>query len=510
MWNFLKRSKVKAMTSSSNNGWQGWLNTGSRTSAGQCINNNSALAISTVYDCIRIISEDLAKLPLPVFQQLSSGIKETRKDHPLYNVLNWKPNPEMSAMSFRNSIISHAVGWGNGYAEKVRDQNGNIKELWLLPPDRVKTKRRENGDLYYEIKQPNNTTVELGPDKIFHIPGFGYDGVQGYNVVQIARESLGLAAAAEMFGSKFFGNGAKTSLALTFPNGLSEKAHTNLQKSIERQVTGENQHRILLVEEGGKVETMALSQKDSQYLETREFSIEEICRWFRVPPHKVADLRRATFSNIEEQNIDYVTDTLVPWFIRTEQAVHNQLFTEDDQDGGYYVKHNANALLRGNSKSRAEFYGKGITDGWMTRNEARGFEDLNPLDGLDEPLIPLNMETVTQSEQRTEATNDAFIEDVAGRIATAEERGLSTRVAKADDDRDRFNEWVNAFYGKQESYVLKCLSPLDLDADAANRITIEGILSVAMSDHPAEHIKNWNRKQEIIDIIQEALSCIHK
>ena len=507
MWKpFRKTEKVEVKATTGDNWRQ--VNGGNRpTSAGQLINNKNALSISTVYDCIRIISEDLAKLPMPVIQNIN-GLREPRPEHTLHSVLNWQPNPEMSAMSFRNTIIGHAVGWGNGYAEKVRDANGDIIELWIITPDRIKPKRDQNGTLYYEFREDDGTLTPVSSDKIFHVPGFGYDGVQGYNVVQIARESLGLAKAAEMFGAKFFGNGAKASLALTFPESLTEKAYANLKRSTEKQIGGDNQHRILLVEEGGKVETMSLSQKDSQYLETREFSLEEICRWFRVNPHKVADLRRATFSNIEHQNIDHVNDTLMPWFIRVEQAVHNQLFSIADQDAGYYVKHNANALLRGDSESRSKFYKNAINDGWATRNEVRAWEDMNPLPGLDEPLVPLNMRGVNDPVEA--GNNEAFVEDVAARITAVEERGLSARAGKANDDRDRFNEWVNGFYEKHEQYIIKSIAPLNLDRSAADRMVVEGILNIAMSDDPAAHIKTWNRKQEIIDIINEALACTHK
>lgn len=481
---------------------------GQMTSAGQMINNDTSLAISTVYDCIRIISEDLAKLPIGIFQEVD-GLKHKRKDNPLYDVLNWQANPETSAMSFWNTIIGHAVGYGNGYAEKVRDRNGQIESLWILPPNRVTPKRRDNGTLYYEFRQDDGHITEVSTDKMYHIPGFGFDGIQGYNPVTIARESLGLAAGAEEFGSKFFGNGAKTSLAMTFPTALTEKARENLRKSAEKQTSGENQHRILLIEEGGDIKTLSLSQKDSQYLETREFSIEEICRWFRVNPNKVADLRRATFSNIEAQNIDHVNDTLMPWFIRVEQAIRNQLMTPEEQTTGFFAKHNANALLRGDSKARSDFYKAGINDGWLTRNEVREFEDLNPVDGLDDPLVPLNMAVVGEEPEPTN-NNDAFIEDVAGRITAAEERGLSARVDKANEDRDRFNEWVNSFYEKQEAYTMKSLSFILDSQTAINAISVSGILNIGMSDVPAEHIKTWNRKQEIIDIINEALTCTVK
>jgi hypothetical protein len=305
-----------------------------------------------------------------------------------------------------------------------------------------------------------------------------------------------------------FGNGAKASLALTFPGALTDKSYNNLKKNTAEQISGKDQHRILLVEEGGKVETLSLSQKDSQYLETREFSLEEICRWFRVNPHKVADLRRATFSNIEEQNIDHVNDTLMPWFIRFEQATHNQLFSLADQNAGYYVKHNANALLRGDSKTRAEFYKAAINDGWATRNEVRAWEDMNPLDGLDEPLIPLNMRCINDPIETQ--NNQAFVEDAAARITASEESGLSARVDKALEDRERFNEWMYGFYAKQEAYILQVIKPLGYNHGIATKIKLTGTTHMALCDDPAEHIKTWNRELEIVDIINEALACIHK
>jgi hypothetical protein len=223
-----------------------------------------------------------------------------------------------------------------------------------------------------------------------------------------------------------------------------------------------------------------------------------------MQPHKIGDLSKATFSNIEQQSLEYVGDTLTPWFVRWEQAIRMQLMTPEQQADNLYVKHNANALLRGDLKSRYEAYASGIVNGWFTRNEAREREELNPIDGLDDPLVPLNMAVVGEEPVDTGNTG-AFVEDVAARITLAEERGLSARVDKAHEDRDRFNEWVNVFYEKHEAYICKCISPLGLSQKTADRMVVEGILNIAMVDDPAAHIKTWNRKQEIVDIIKEAL-----
>lgn len=511
MWKpFNKLNTVKASTARNPDVWTtSCFGGGIVTEAGVTITNDIALQISSVFDGIRVISEDVAKLPLQVFERLEEG-RVKRSDNNIWRLFNESPNPEMNAISFRNSIVGHMLGYGNGYAEIVRDANGEVAQLWLLDPGKVRPRRRERtGVLYYEVIGDDGLPQDVSLEKIFRVPGFGFDGVQGYNVICYARQSLGLARGAESFGAKFFGNGAKASLVFEIPQELTEKSSENLIRSINKQVGRNQQHSVLLAEQGAKFSTLSLSQKDSQYLETRQFSVREISRWFRIPPHKIGDLENATFSNIEEQNIDYVVDTLTPWFVRIEQAIRMQLMTPEQKAEQLYTKHNANALLRGNIENRYKAYNTGIMTGWLTRNEAREFEELNPLEGLDEPLVPLNMAVVGEEPVDTGNTS-AFVEDTAARITAAEERGLSARVDKANDDRDRFNTWVNVFYEKHEAYIVKCISPLGLGQKAADRMVVEGILNIAMADDPAAHIKTWNRKQEIVDIIKEALLCTTK
>jgi hypothetical protein len=230
-----------------------------------------------------------------------------------------------------------------------------------------------------------------------------------------------------------------------------------------------------------------------------------------MQPHKIGDLSKATFSNIEQQSLEYVGDTLTPWFVRWEQAIRMQLMTPEQIADNLYVKHNANALLRGDLKSRYEAYASGIVNGWFTRNEAREREELNPIDGLDDPLVPLNMAVVGEEPVDTGA-NDAFIEDVAGRITAAEERGLWARVGKASDDRLKFNNWVACWYnGKHADYVLMSVGPVGGDTHGImNSIISTGYLAVMNCEDPVEYTKTWNRKQEIVDIIKEALLCTTK
>ena len=512
MWKPFKKSntlKVEASTGRNPDPWMiNCFGGGITTDAGVNITNDTALQISAVFDSIRVISEDVAKLPLQIFERLDKG-RNKRSDVNLWNIFNESPNPEMDAMSYRNTIVGHMLGYGNSYSEIIRGPDGEVVQLWILDPGKVEPDRTDDGRLFYWVTGSDGKRQRVQPERLFRVPGFGFDGVQGYNVISYARQSMGLARGAEKYGAQFFGNGAKASLVFEMPQELTEKSSDNLIRSINKQVGGNNKHGILLAEQGAKFSTLAVSQKDSQYLETRQFTIPEICRWFRLQPHKISDLTRATFSNIEEQNIDYVVDTLTPWFVRIEQAIRMQLMTPEQKAENLYAKHNSNALLRGNIKSRYEAYASAINNGWATRNEIREIEELNPLDGLDEPLVPLNMAIVGEEPVDT-GTNDAFIEDVAGRIATAEERGLSARVNKASEDRERFNRWVYDFYDKHDMYVMQAMSPLGDYPKAVRNIHLTGTTNIALCDNPAEHIKTWNRKQEIVDIIKEALLCTTK
>ena len=512
MWNPFTKSNIPKVEASTGRNPDPWMincfGGGITTDAGVNITNDTALQISAVFDSIRVISEDVAKLPLQIFERLDKG-RNKRSDVNLWRLFNESPNPEMDAMSYRNTIVGHMLGFGNTYSEIIKDVNGQVAQLWPVDPKKVTPARREDGSLFYWVTDANGQRQEVEPERLFRIPGFGFDGIQGYNVISYARQGLGLARGAELYGSKFFGNGAKASLVLEIPQELSEKASDNLIKSVRKQVGGTNQHSVLLAEQGAKFTTMSLSQKDSQYLETRQFSVADIARWFRIQPHKIADLSKSAFSNIEEQNIDYVVDTLTPWFVRIEQAIHWQLMTPEQKAENLFAKHNSNALLRGDIKSRYEAYASGIMNGWFTRNEAREREELNPIDGLDDPLVPLNMAVVGEEPVDTGNTG-AFVEDVAARITTAEQKGLIGRVIKASEDRERFNSWATDFYSKQLAYVSKCLSPLDCDKYAAMTIMLTGVEGITNCDNPTEYIENWNRKQEIVDIIKEALLCTTK
>jgi HK97 family phage portal protein len=450
-----------AATSTDKSGWLvDWVQGGSKTHAGVNINNDSALKIGTVYACINRISSDIAKVPFHVYQQKGDR-KEKRYDHPLYKLLNNRPNPEIkTAITFRRMLQGHVLGWGNAFCEIERDVYGKPLWLWPMHPSRCQWVRDESENLKLEYTTEKGEKLYVKADNVFHVLGLSPDGITGYNVIRYARECLGAASAAEEFGARFFGNGANPRGVYHTPKQLGDKAYDRLKKDLSANVEGlSNAHRTLILEEGLQWAQQTIAPEEAQFLETRQFTVPEICRWFGMKPHKVGDLSRATFSNIEQQALEYVGDTLLDWYVLWEQTADNCLLTEQDRQQGYYTKHNVNGLLRGDIDTRYRAYNTGIQAGFLTRNEVREWEDLNPEDGLDEFLVPLNM--IPNGEEPPQPNNDdAVVDDAAGRIARAEVRELEKHLAKASEDGEKFNSWANSFYEKHTAYVEQVLRPV--------------------------------------------------
>ncbi|HUX02814.1 MAG TPA: phage portal protein [Phycisphaerae bacterium] len=371
-----------------------WATGGGPTASGISVNEDSALKLSTVYACTYAIASDVAKLPLLVYRRLATGGKERAESHPAYWRLHVQPNPQMTAISMRSAMTAHMLNWGNAYAWIEWSGSGNLLYLWPLRPDRVKPFRRE-GRIWYEVKYFDDVEHTLvstihDAEDILHVPGLGFDGLTGYSVIQYAKESIGTAKAAERFGARFFGNGARPGGVLEHPGALSDQARANLRISWDRLHQGpDNAQRMAILEEGMKYNPISVNPDDAQFIETRQFSVSEVCRWYRMPPRKVGDTTRAQgWSTLEASNTEYVQDTLLPWLIRWEQAINVRIFGERAQ-GRIFAEHLVEGLLRGDTTSRASFYASGITNGWLTRNEVRELENRNPLPGLDEPLTPV-------------------------------------------------------------------------------------------------------------------------
>lgn len=372
----------------------GWLvdHFGAPSMAGPAVSEESSLRSAAVYACVRIIAEDIASLPLIVYRRVGRTTERARQ-HPLYTVLHDLANPQMTSFEWRELMLSHLLLWGNGYSEIDYGGGNTVRALWPLRPDRVEEINRvAGGRLEYVYRLPDNSLRTLPGYRVHHIKGLGGDGLRGWSPIRLAgRQAVGLGLAAEEFGARFFSNGARPGLLLKAPGKLSDPAYNRLKEAFAGEHQGlSNAHRTKILEEGLDIATIGIPPNEAQFLETRKFQVQEIARIFRVPPHLLADLDRATFSNIEHQSLSYVIHTLRPWLVRHEQAIYRDLIAVEERPD-YFVRYQVAGLLRGDTATRYAAYTTAITTGWMTRNEARELEELNPLDGLDEPLVPLNM-----------------------------------------------------------------------------------------------------------------------
>ncbi len=355
-----------------------------RADSGERVDEKSAMQIATVYACVRLLSETVAGLPLHLYQftdDTEKGKEQARK-HPLYKVLYRQPNPEMTSFSFRETMMTHLLLWGNAYAQIIRDGKNNILALYPLYPENVEVDRDENGEIYYiyhaytnEVPGDQNKDLYFRRDEIFHVPGLGFNGLVGFSPIAMMKNALGTTLAVEKYGSAFFRNGAQPSGVLEHPGVLKnpEKIRENWSDTYGGT---NNAHKVAVLEEGMTYKPISLPPEDSQFLSVRQFSVEGICRIFRVPPHMVQDLDHATFSNIEHQSIDFVVHTLTPWLVRIEQAIEKDLLLEEEQDR-YFPKFNVDGLLRGDYQSRMSGYATGISNGFLSPNDVHRLENMD-------------------------------------------------------------------------------------------------------------------------------------
>jgi len=354
------------------------LDTGQQSNSGVDVDEESALKISTVYACVKVISETIASLPLNLLKELTNGDSEKAKQHPLYTILKDVPNSEMSSFTFREMLMTNLLLWGNAYALIKRNKNGQISELYPLKSKNMVVERdMTTNAIKYTYTNNRGITKTYTPKQIFHIPAFSFDGIIGVSPITYAREAMGLALATEEFGARFFGNGARPGGVLEHPGVLKDP--DKLRDSWNKVYQGTaNSHKVAVLEEGMKYHEIGMSPEDSQFLQTRSFQITEICRIFRVPPHMVGDLSRSTFSNIEHQSIDFVVHTIRPWLVRWEQAIVRSLLNEEERTI-YYAKFNVDGLMRGDFVTRMNGYAIARQNGWMSANEIRALENMNKI-----------------------------------------------------------------------------------------------------------------------------------
>jgi HK97 family phage portal protein len=375
---------------------------GGRSSTGLSITTDKAMRYSAFWSAVRLLSEDQAKLPLAVFEQRADGSSKPAPEHPLERVIRYQANPQMSAFTWRETGMAHDLTWGNHYAMIGRNGAKNVAELWPLAADRMDVKRVA-GELIYRYTRLDGKTEELSSKQVFHVPGLSWDGVTGYSVIRQARETIGLGLASEEHGARFFANGATTNFVLATDNQLSDDSWKHLNEQVKDEKTGlSNAWKPWILEEGLKPVTTSMPNDDAQWLETRKHQVTEIARWFRIPAHKLADLEHATFTNIEHQGLEYVTDALMGWLTRWEMCIGMQLLADDwiGQGGKYYVKFNVNALLRGDFKTRMEGYSTLSQWGLISPNQVAKLEEWAPIPGGDAFLRPLSHIATADLDER--------------------------------------------------------------------------------------------------------------
>ncbi len=479
----------------------GWLINGGfgrKTISGEQVNPATALTLSTWFACIRNVSEDVGKLPLYIYERQAGGGKKKATDHPLFQMLYSTPNGENTAMVFRETMTGWVMGWGNGYAEIERNGAGTPVALWPIHPARVRVSRID-GVIKYAVWSPElggRRAVGLDARDVLHVRGFGDDPMAGLSVARMAAESIGLSLAMETFGAAFFGNGATLGVTLEHPGTLTEQAQVRLRESWNKIHAGaDNAHKLAILEEGMKANRVTVPPNEAQFIEARNFQIDEIARWFRMPPHKIQQLARSTNNNIEHQGIEYTNDCLMPWCRRWETEFERKLL--DDRGRTIFeIRHDMDELMRGDAASRSTFYSTMIAAGAMKPNEARERESLNPVDpaigdvlymqgamstlkriveGPPAPVAPSagaadaappapGTDAPMPADQKKGAQKQAHallavLADAEARCRRKEEMAIATAVRKYQVDTMAMISWAREFYDEHAKYLVSALLP---------------------------------------------------
>ena len=379
---------------------------------GDLVSQLTAIQQSAVYACIRVLSESIAGLPLHLYELKDNGDSEKAKSHSLYAILGSEPNREMTAFSFWETAVTHILLWGNFYAQIIRNGRGDIVELYPLQPSNMSVKRNDKGEIVYKYRrEPEDeaqskdqaySTIVFSQSEIFHITGLGFDGLIGYSPIELNKTAIGLTIACDRYGSSFFSNGAMPGGVLSFPGTVKDP--DRVRESWAKGFSGKNANKVAVLEEGVKYEAISTDPEKAQFLDTRKFQISEIARIFRVPPHMIGDLQYSSFSNIEQQSLEFVKYTLEPWLVRIEQAIKRCLLRASEKSK-YYAKFNVDGLLRGDYASRMNGYAIGIQNGYLSPNDVRRLENMNLIPaelGGDRNLVNGNMIGIDQAGQQYE------------------------------------------------------------------------------------------------------------
>ena len=410
---------------------------GARTSSGVIVTQENVMTFSAVLACVRVLAESVASLPLITYRRLADGGKERAINHPLYAVLHDAPNDDMTSMQWRETSMAHCVLWGNCYSEIIFDGGGRVRQLWPLMPQYMRVERKDDR-LLYLYQEPTKATITYEAWQILHVPGLSMNGLIGLSMISIARDAIGLGLTLNEYGGRQFANGTRAGGVLETPGALSEEAYKRLKESFQSEYAGAaNAGKTVLLEEGTTFKPITMPNDDAQFLQSRKFQVEEVARIFRVPLHKINSLEHATFSNIEHQSIEFVTDTLRPWLVRWEQSLAHKLISPRER-GKVFSEFLVDGLLRGDTLSRYQAYAVGRQWGWFSINDILTRENMNPIENGDGHLVPLNM--IELGSQPTNTGNEPA--DIGEEPATTDEQptvispsdnGTRKRIGEVED-----------------------------------------------------------------------------
>lgn len=441
---------------------------GEGTYTGEQFSIEGSLKVTAVLAGFTILMEDISSLPLILYRRLERG-KERANRHPYYSLLHDNFNPEHTSLIFREIMIGHLLGWGNFYGQLIWDGRGVVREIWPLSPARMQV-FRENGERRYLYTELNGNRIAFRQEEILHVPAFGFDGLVGYSRIGLARNAIGLSIAAEKYGSKMFANDARPSVLFKTTKTMDKDTKQELRESWNQLYAGAGKAaQAAVIDQGLDFETIGFPPEDAQFLQTRQFQVSEIARIFRIPPHMLADVDRSTSwgSGIEQQEQGYVNHTLRPWSVRIEQQLHKDLLLGRERRS-YIIEHLYEALLRGDIQARSEAYTKAITNGWLSRNEVREKENMNPYDGGDEFLVPLNLVGEDNLNEEPAQVNEP-LRNLQPILLEAAQRALKREAYEVRDAAHRwldkgkpekFSSWLEEFYkSDQPAYLRTTFAP---------------------------------------------------
>lgn len=465
--------------------WRSWKAT--MPLSGVNVTPETAMTFSAVFAAHKILAESTAMLPLFLLKRTKSG-KEPATEKRLYHVLHDVANEEMDAYLLRETMTAHLAGWGRAHAKIDYNANGEITALWPIPPRRVVVKRNAAMQLVHEVSLPDGGTKTYRADEMLYLRGMSPDGVNVYTPIQLQRQGIGLALAAEAFGASLFGNGATPKGVLTHPGTLSDKAYERLKENWNNEHQGiSNANKVALLEEGTKWEDTSIPPDDAQFLQTRAFQVEEIARWYRIP-NMMLNMSGAnsTYASVEAYGLQFVIYTLYPWLVRWEKAISMQLLLERERSK-YFAEHLMTAILRGDTAARYQAYATGRQWGWLSVNDIRALENMNAIDNGDIYLSPSNMQNVADPNQ-VQRTFLPVLTEAVGRVVRREANDIRAGVQKVLVKRgvEDFSDWMAEFYQEHQEFIVRTLMPA---AQSYAEMICDGMEPAVVSERVAESLR---------------------